>query len=731
MPGDHAGGHAIVLANSGTHYARGDSVKEFCMNLCKWAGGTWTGAALALALLAGTSFGADMDDPFLWLEDVHGAQALAWVNEKNAKSLSALKSDPAYKTNYDTLLAILDAEDRIPAGNLQGDAVFNFWQDKAHPRGLWRRTSIASYETATPQWETILDVDALSVAKGKNWVFSRARCSPERSRCLIAMSLGGGDTVVLREFDLAAKRFMADGFNLGEAKTEAAYIDANTVLFSTDFGPGTLTQSGYPRIVKLWRRGESVEAAKTVFEGRVEDVVVSPGVFHGPQGATPIVGRAVSFFESEQFAVLPDGSTLPLPLPLSADLKGMTGGDLIATLRKDWTPEGGALIKQGSLIAFPLKEFLAARRMPRVAVLYTPGPRAAVDDVGAGRDAVYAAIFENVTGSVHAFKRNAAGNWSDVKLDLPPGGSAGVSATNDFGPEAYFSYQSFLSPNTLYALRGEAGAAPLKALPARFDASPYALTQYEATSKDGTKIPYFFVRAKNASGPGPAILYGYGGFEISQTPFYWSSAGKLWLSRGGAYAVANIRGGGEFGPAWHEAALKTNRQKSYDDFAAVAEDMIARGLTAPKQLGIMGGSNGGLLVGTVAVERPELFGAVVCQVPLLDMLRFAKLGAGASWVGEYGSPENPDERAAILRYSPYQNVKPGVKYPPIFFVTATSDDRVTPVHARKMAAKMEAQGHSVLFYENTEGGHAAAANHAQQAEMNALTYVYFAQRLGL
>ena len=525
---------------------------------------------------------------------------------------------------------------------------------------------------------------------------------------------------------------MEEGFALGEAKAEAVYVDENTILFGTDFGAGTLTQSGYPRIVKMWRRGEKIEDAKTVFEGKTEDVIVSPGVLRSANGTIAVVSRAVSFFDTEYSYVTPEGGTVPLPLPLSADLKAALGDDLFFTMRKDWKPEGQASIKQGALIAFPLKEFLSLRKLPKISVLYTPGPRAAIDGVASGRDALYAAIFENVTGSVHVFRPNRAGGWRETKLDLPAGGSTGIASANDFGPEAYFAYQGFLDPTTLFAGKGESRAvAPIKALPARFDAAPYSASQYQATSKDGTKIPYFVVRAKDAKGPTPMLLYGYGGFEISQTPFYWSSMGRVWLPKGGAYAVANIRGGGEFGPGWHEAALKTNRQKAYDDFIAVAEDMVKRGLTTSKQLGIMGGSNGGLLVGTVAVERPDLFAAVVCQVPLLDMLRFSKIGAGASWVGEYGDPDNPFERAAILRYSPYQNVKPGVKYPPIFFVTATSDDRVTPVHARKMAAKMEAQGHDVLFYENTEGGHAAAANHAQQAEMNALGYVYLAQKLGL
>jgi prolyl oligopeptidase len=701
------------------------------MRLRLWIGRT---AGIAMSLGLSTAMSADVaEDPYLWLEDIQGAEALQWVRDQNAVSLKQLKSDPDYQKDYDSILAILDADDRIPMGRLHGEYVFNFWQDPAHVRGIWRRTTVASYQSAAPQWDILLDVDKLAVDEARNWVFKGANCSPDLSRCLISLSPGGGDTVVLREFDPAAKRFVDEGFALGEAKAEAVYLDADSILFSTDFGPGTLTQSGYPRIVKLWRRGATLAQAKTVFEGKTEDVIASPAVFHSPAGSVALVSRAVSYFETEYFYVTPDGAMVPLPLPLSADLKAFHGGNLIATLRKDWTPQGQPTLRQGSLIGFPLQEFLAAHTLPRISLLYTPGPRDSIDEVRAGRDALYAAIFQNVTGSVHAYRLNpATGAWADTLLHLPEGGSTGIASANDFGPQAYFTYQGFLTPTTLFAAK-EAGpeAAPIKSSPARFDAAPYSTSQFEAISKDGVRIPYFVVRASDAKGPTPMLLYGYGGFEISQTPFYWASAGRVWLPKGGAYAVANIRGGGEFGPGWHEAALKTNRQKAYDDFIAVAQDMLRRGLTSAKQLGIMGGSNGGLLVGAVAVERPDLFGAVVCEVPLLDMLRFSKLGAGASWVGEYGDPENPAERAAILKYSPYQNVKPGVKYPPLFFVTATSDDRVTPVHARKMAAKMEAQGHDVLFYENTEGGHAAAANHAQQAEMNALAFVYLAKRLGL
>jgi prolyl oligopeptidase len=586
----------------------------------------WPAVLLAGAILAmgsGAMSAAESDaDPYLWLEDIHGEKPLAWVKEQNRTALARLKSDPAYRPDYDTLLALLDANDRIPMGGLHGGFVFNFWQDPAHVRGIWRRTAIASYESAVPKWETLLDLDRLAKDEGKDWIFKHASCAPDLTRCLVALSEGGGDTVVLREFDPEAGRFLgAGGFNLGKAKAEAAYIDANTILFSTDFGDGTLTVSGYPRIVKLWHRGEPVSAAKIVFEGDAKDVVASPAAFYGADGTIALVERGISFFENEHYYVAPDGSTVKLPLPVSADIKGEHAGSLIASLRKDWTPESGTTIPEGSLIAFPLKEFLATRTAPKVAVLYTPGPRDSVQQVQAGAGGVFAAIYENVTGSVHVFRPGADGAWTDTRLDLPAGGSTRIVSANDFGPQAYFTEEGFLTPTTLYGLR-DGSAVALKQLPARFDAGPYETAQYEAVSKDGTKIPYFVVRAKDASGPQPMLLYGYGGFEISMTPFYWTSAGKLWLGRGGAYAVANIRGGGEFGPAWHQAAVKANRQKAFDDFIAVAQDMIARGLTTPKRLGIMGGSNGGLLVGAVAVERPDLYGAVVCQVPLLDMLRY-------------------------------------------------------------------------------------------------------------
>ncbi len=700
------------------------------------------GLLAAIAAIAADK-GKTVEDPYLWLEDIHSAKATEWVREQNARSVAALKADPSYQKNYESILKVLDATDRIPYGNLDHQYVFNFWQDAEHPKGVWRRTTITDYANPIPHWEILLDLDKLAADEKENWVWKGADCASTLTRCLISLSRGGGDAVVIREFDLSTKRFLKDGFTLPEAKSNATYLNGDDqVLFGTDFGPGSMTSSGYPRIVKLWKRGKATgDKAITVYEGKPTDVASQVTVFHDPKWFdTAIVVRARSFFESEYFEVTLDADAGPrIPVPLSADLKGAIGGQLIFTLRDDWTLPDGRRVAKGSLIALPLHKTKAvdvnkSQDLPTdahdVAVLYTPGPHASIDEVSTGRDAVYASIYDNVVGSVHAF-RLVDGKWADKKLDLPAGGSTHIISTNDFGSEAYFSFENFLRPSTLYADKGDDRPVEIKSLPARFDASGLETEQFEATSKDGTKVPYFVVRRKDAEGPAPTILYGYGGFEISLTPSYSANIGRLWLAKGGTYVLANIRGGGELGPAWHEAALKTHRQRAFDDFAAVAADIERRGITTPAQLGIMGGSNGGLLVSTVMTQHPELLGAVVCQVPLIDMLRYTHIGAGASWIAEYGDPADPKMAAYIHTYSPYQNVSAKKKYPPVFFVTATSDDRVTPVHARKMAAKMEAQGHSVMFYENTDGGHAAAANHKQAAEMWALSFVYLARELGL
>jgi prolyl oligopeptidase len=698
-------------------------------------------AVVAAAFIGvGTPAGATMDknqqaaasaaDPYLWLEDVHGAKALEWVKAQNATSTTMLKADPDYQKDYDAILRVLDATDRIPYGDLDHQYVFNFWQDAQHPKGIWRRTTVADYGNAAPAWQLLLDLDKLALDEHENWVWKGADCTPSLQRCLLTLSRGGGDAAVVREFDPENKAFVKDGFELAEAKSSITWLDEDTVVFGTDFGPGSMTSSGYPRIVKIWRRGEPLGEARTVYEGKESDVGSTGIVFHDPAGTIALVERDVSFFTAEYYALAPDGTTRQLPLPLGAALKAAQGNNLLFTLRDDWTPPGGVPIAKGSLIAYTMPAAGQAVSAGGIAVLYVPDARSAIDEVAAGRDAVYVAINHDVTGSIHVFRPGANHTWSESTLALPAGGSTHIVTANAWGPEAQFRFESYTTPTTLYAETGAGTPVAIKSLPARFDATNLTTEQFFATSEDGTKVPYFVTRARGLSRPAPTVLYGYGGFEISLTPSYSPNFGLLWLARGGVFVVANIRGGGEYGPAWHQAALLANRQKAYDDFQAVARDIVRRGITTPGQLGIMGGSNGGLLVSANMVEHPELFGAVVCQVPLVDMIRYTHIGAGASWEAEYGDPDKPADRAWILKYSPYQNVHKAKRYPPVFFVTATSDDRVTPVHARKMAARMEAQGHNVLFYENTDGGHAAAADHRQAAEMWALSFVYLKQKLG-
>jgi prolyl oligopeptidase len=678
----------------------------------------------------------DSPDPYLWLADIHGAKAVAWAKEQTDKTLAIVQADPNYQQDYDSILKVLNANDRIPEGELDHGDVLNFWQDASHTRGVWRKTSIADYRNADPKWDVILDVDKLDADEKAEWVWQGADCLSDNVHCLVQLSPGGGDAATIREFNPTTKTFVKDGFALPLSKLDAQYLDADDVLVATDFGPGTMTKSSYARIVKLWHRGTPLASAKTVMEVGEDDIAARPRVYRGPYGTVPLIERGVTTFTNEYFYLLPDGTTMKLPLPLGADVRGVTNGYLIFTLRNAWTPPGGKEIAQGALVAFAVKPFVMQKMAPVFNVLYTPNARSTVAEVSAGRDAVYAAIFENVTGSIHEFKPGN-GAWSDTKLAMPEGGSTSIVSTNHWGPEAYFSYESFLKPVTLFEYDGTGEPKEIKAEPARFDSSKLVSEQFWITSKDGTKVPYFYIHPKGQTGPVPTILYSYGGFELSLFPWYWNDGhrplapGEAWFAKGGAIAVANIRGGGEFGPAWHQAALLQNRQKAFDDFEGVAMDLIKRHFATPKDLGIVGASNGGVLTTASMVERPDLFGAVVSQRPLVDMLRYTKYGAGASWVDEYGDPAKAKDRAWILKYSAYENVKPNVKYPPILFITETSDDRVTPVFARMMAAKMQAMGKDALFYESTEGGHGPGVTHPAEAKMWALTYTYFGQKLGL
>ena len=676
-----------------------------------------------------------LDDPYLWLEEVEGERALEWVHARNKECFDELEADERYGKFLSQAEKILNAKDRIPYGSIRGKYVYNFWQDAEHVRGIMRRTTPESYRLAKPEWETVLDIDALAKAEDENWVYKgTAWLAPDYERCLIKLSRGGTDASVHREFDMVAKRFVEGGFALPEAKSGVTWLDRDTLLVGTDWGEGSLTESGYPRVAKRWKRGTPLAKATTIFEGRHEDIGIWPRVMDSGEDTIALVDQSLTFFTGAYHVIGPDGKLTSLPLQESADLAGFYAGRLLFTLREAWEVDGQTHA-QGALLAINAAVFQATGKLPSIETIYMPDERTSIEGVTVSRSGLYVTLLQNVKGRILRFSVNPqSGQWSSKPVPLPENGTVSISAAGPHSDTIFVNYEDHVTPDRLSEFDADANKlSTLKSLAARFDAGDLEVHQHMAKSADGTAVPYFVIHRKGLKPDGstPTILYGYGGFEISLKPGYSATIGKLWLERGGAYAVANIRGGGEFGPRWHKAALKTERQRAYDDFIAVGEDLAKRGITSPKHLGISGGSNGGLLVGAIFTQRPDLLNAVVCRVPLLDMIRYTKLLAGASWAAEYGDPEDPKMREAILRYSPYQNVFPDKKYPKVFIETSTKDDRVHPGHARKMVARMREQGHEVLYYENTEGGHAAGANLKQHARRYALEYVYFSRQLGL
>ena len=675
---------------------------------------------------------SDATDPYIWLEDVEGDRAMDWVKAHNATSLGVLQGDPRYQILHDQALEIVQSRDRIPSpGFSHGGAITNFWQDAQHVRGIWRRTTLDSYRTAEPQWETVLDVDALSAAEGANWVYKGANCLPPEERyCLVSLSNGGKDAVTIREFDTVTKTFVEGGIVLPESKGGATWIDRDTLLISRDFGEGSLTDSGYPRTVRLLKRGQTVDQAVQVFEGQKTDVSVGGFTLRDADGAIQavMINRGVGFWDDENYLLNADGTTTKLELPTRADISGLVGGKLIVSMKQDWTAPSGQEFKSGDVVAWPLQTWLADQKT-RAELVIRPGDREAVEALSVTRNRLVVALYENVRGSVYVYD---PANWSRIRLDLPQNVTVGIGSASEADDKVFVTVAGYLNPSSLWLADAATGQADqLKSLPGKFDTTGLTVDQFEARSADGTMIPYFVVHRENApnDGSNPTLLYGYGGFESSLLPSYSATIGKLWLERGGVYVIANTRGGGEFGPRWHEAALQENRQRAHEDFQAVALDLISRGITSQPHLGVMGGSQGGLFMGAMLTQRPDLINAAVIQVPLFDMLRFHKLLAGASWIGEYGNPDIPEERAWIERYSPYQNLRAGQPYPEVFIHTSTKDDRVHPGHARKAAARLEELGYPVLFYENTDGGHAAGANLRETARRLALEYTYLSRRL--
>ncbi|SFS17866.1 prolyl oligopeptidase [Dyella sp. OK004] len=664
-------------------------------------------------------------DANLWLEDISGDKQLDWVRQHNAETVKKYAQTPEFKQLDTRLLEVLDSNERIPMVEKIGDRYYNFWRDKDHPKGLWRRTSLAEYRKDQPTWETVIDLDALSKAENENWVWHGTDClKPDYQRCLISLSRGGADADVVREFDLPGKQFVKDGFTLPEAKSNVTWKDRDTLYVATDFGPGSMTTSSYPRIVKEWKRGTPLNSAVTVYEGKPEDMSIGAFRDQTPGFERDFVTRQIAFYDSETYVRGKDGKLTKIDVPNDANVRAHREWLLIEP-RSDWSV-GGKPYKAGSLLAAKFDDFMAGKR--EFAVLFEPTDSTALDGYSWTRHRLILNVMDNVVNKLEVLTPQA-GAWQREGLGGAPKlstiAAAGIDA--DDSDDYFLTVSGFLQPTTLYygsIDQGEPQA--VKHSPAFFDAAKYDVSQHFTTSKDGTRVPYFEIAPKSlkADGKNPTLQYGYGGFEISLQPSYSGGMGRAWLDKGGVYVIANIRGGGEYGPRWHKAALKANRLRAYEDFAAVSEDLFKRKITSPQHLAAMGGSNGGLLMGNMLTLYPQLYGAIVSQVALLDMQRYTHLSAGASWIAEYGDPDKPAEWTWLKTFSPYTNAKAGQKYPPALFTTSTRDDRVGPVHARKMYAKLAALGYDTSFYENIEGGHGGAADNKQSAFMKALEYTY-------
>ena len=681
-------------------------------------------AALALTPLAAHAQPA-APDPFQWLEDIDAPRSMTWVEGQNAKSAKRLESDPRYEKFHAEAHAILTAEDRIATPHFRAGGIDNFWQDATHVHGVWRHTTEASYRTATPQWQTLLDLDALSKAEGKNWIWKGADClRPARTLCMVALSDGGADAAEIREFDTTTGKFVDGGFRFPNGKQTGRWIDHDTLIVSREWNPGEVTASGYPFIVKILTRGGE---PREVFRGARTDVQSQGIVLEGAGGRADgvLIQQTLTFYD-RAFMLMGDKGLTPIVLPRKADYQTYVDGQVVFQLKAPWQGFGA-----GAVIAYDLADLKRDAASAKPQLVFQPGPRQAVQTVESTRDKLVVTLLEDVKGAVDVYDRKD-GRWTARRLPLPKDANINEVSAADDDDQLFFTAEGFLDPTSLWLADGASGAAEkLKVLPARFDASKDLVEQHWATSSDGTRIPYFLVRPKGMKPDGstPTIMYGYGGFEVAKPPVYVPEMGRIWLERGGAYVIANIRGGGEFGPAWHDAVLRDKRQLAFDDFAAVARDLFKSKVTSPRRLGIYGRSNGGVLMSVSMTQHPELWNAVVIESPLIDMLRYNHLSAGASWVAEYGDPDVPADRAFIARYSAYQNLKPGVKYPEPYITTNTRDDRVHPGHPRKFAARLEAMGIPYIYYEQTFGGHANDADPELNARRWARHYVYLAQKL--
>ena len=683
---------------------------------------------LLIALFGLSQITQAQDDPYIWLENVDSQKALEFVKTQNKTTVNELSSEKNYQSIFDKSLEILNSNERIAYPSILGDFVYNFWKDKDHVRGIWRRASLESYSSGEANWETLIDIDELSKKDSVKWVFKGSEgLYPDYNRFIIELSKGGGDAIVLKEFDVNKKQFIENGFSIEESKGSASYVDENTLIVSSDFGEGTMTTSGYPRQVKLWKRGTLLKDAQLIFEGEASDVGIWGYTVHDNSKTYQFISQGLTTFSRKKLVWF-NNRIIQLDIPDDASSNGILNNQLIVKLKSDWTVNSKTY-KSGTLISLNFTELLNGNK--EIEIIIEPDELSSISDVSMTKNKLIIGLLTNVTGQLYIYSF-INGKWSNQKVDAPKYGSISVVASNNLSDQYFFDFRNFITPSTLYSADANSNTFKVyKSLPAFFDASKYVIKQYSAKSKDGTMIPYFMVAAKNIKNDGtnPTLVYAYGGFEVSLSPFYAPSFGVSWLDNGGVFVLANIRGGGEFGPKWHQDGMKEKRQNVFDDLYAVSEDLIGKNITTPKHLGVMGGSNGGLLVGVAFTQRPDLYNAIVCQVPLLDMQRYNKLLAGASWMGEYGNPDVPEEWEYIKKYSPYHNLKKGVDYPEVYFGSSTRDDRVHPGHARKMVAKMNDMGLKTYYYENIEGGHAGSSTNEQRAKSDALVFSYLLMKL--
>lgn len=671
-------------------------------------------------------------DPYIWLEEARSERSLNWVRAENDRTTAALTGDPRFQTLQAEALEILDSDDRIPYVSISPDGLYNFWQDEKNPKGLVRRTTLESYRTDSPQWETVLDVDALAKAEGREWVYKGMTClPPEGTRCMVELSDGGKDATVMREFDRATKSFVDGGFELPESQGGIQWIDQDTLLVTRNFNESTTTESQYPFTTREWKRGTALEDAPEIFRGTASDVWSGASLLRDNKAVihARTAFRAVSFHETEYYA-WKDGEWLRLDIPLKASPYGIIDGQLLYSTDVDWTV-GDQIFPADSLISVNLEEWKADPNGAAKTLVWAPGDRQTKQGAAITSDSLYVGLLDNVRGKALKFDF-ADGQWTQSTLDLPENATISLGSSSDTEDMLMLDVTDFLNPSALYLYDGKTAVLePLKSSPARFDATGMEVEQHQAKSADGTMIPYFIVKPKGmvADGSTATLLTGYGGFQVPRLPGYLGSTGKMWLEKGGAYVLANLRGGGEFGPMWHQTAIRENKQRTWDDFIAVAEDLQQRKFTSAQHLGIQGGSQGGLLVGTAFTQRPELFNAAIVQIPLFDMLRYHEIGRGASWIGEYGDPRIPEQRAWIEPYSPYQKLVAGVDFPSPFLWASTADDRTHPAHARKGAARLKELGQPYYYYEDMTGGHSGGVDNKQRAKLSALQYVYLMQRL--